>query len=183
MKSLEIDRQLDAYDEAFRSFVRGFRLPRQWFARPDHFAIKCADELDYLETCADFAGEVKDDTMLELTESGRLLASAELVGKVSLGDYEFGWVEIMQPKPGKETAEGFVEHTEFYAYDFFLMEQALRRFGVDYKHQNNDGHEWFNVVIDDKGREIKFNNRPLVDVIAWEQEQGLLRPVKLGAGA
>ncbi len=181
MKWPEIDEQLGAYERSLTAFVSALHMPKDLFRFPDHFAIKCADELDYLETCQEFATEVVDGSMWELPEGGRLLASAQLAGKITLGGHEFGWVEIMQPRPGKETSKGFVEHTEFHAVDYGAAEQRLRRWGVEHVPDGNSGHKWLNVVIDDEGREVKFNDRPLVDVLAWEHEHEMLRPVKLGA--
>lgn len=182
MKLQEVREQLHAYEQAFSQFIAASHMPKALFRSPDHFAIKCADEADYLETCQAFAGEIIDGSMWELPEGGRLLASAQLAGKTSLAGHEFGWVEIMQPRPGKETVKGFIEHTEFHAVDYAAAEQMLRRWRVAYDPDGNSGHKWLNVVIDDEGREIKFNNRPLVDVLAYEQEHEMLRPVKLGVG-
>lgn len=184
MKFSQVGSELLQYDEAFRTFVDSYQLPEEWFKRPDHFAIKCADELDYLETCDTFTADVDDDGIWELLLDERLLASAQLSVRVALGGYEFSWVEIMQPRPGKEMDQGFVEHTEFYFPDFFMAQQTLTQRGLevgkDYEPQGNDGHRWLNIVIDDFGREIKLNDKPLAEVVVLEREQGLLKPVSKG---
>lgn len=180
MKVSQIDTELQQYDEAFRAFAEGYQLPGELFVRPDHFAIKCADELDYLETCQAFAEDVDEGGIWELQSNGRLLASARLSGRVALGGYEFSWIEIMQPRPGSETERGFVEHTEFFFPDFFRAEEILKQKGIEYEPQDNPGHDWLNIVIDGAGREIKLNNKALADVVVWEREEGLLRQVSRG---
>jgi hypothetical protein len=86
----------------------------------------------------------------------------------------------MQPRPGKELAEGFVEHTEFFFPNLSEAERVLTQRGVNFIRQKNPGHEWVNVIIDDSGREIKFNDKPLAAVVATEHEHGLLRRVDVG---
>ncbi len=178
MKLVQLGGEVKKYSDAFESFVGGYDLPIEFFKQPDHFAIKCADEIDYLETCQELATEINGDGMWELSLDNRLLGSAQLAGKLLLGKFAFGWVEIMQPRPGKETNIGFVEHTEFYFPDFFAAEEVLKQRGIDYTHQENPGHAWLNIVIDDQGREIKLNDKPLAEVVEKERDQGLLRQVK-----
>ncbi len=182
MKLAQVEASLDVYDAYFRNFVEEYQLPKKLFVRPDHFAIKCADELDYLDTCDALSGIAGDDGMWEFRqeEYGRSLASAQLSGRVAMSGLEFGWVEVMQPKVGKEAEAGLVEHTEFYFPDFFAVEQVLQQRGIDYDLQHNDGHSWVNVVMDEQGgREIKLNNKPLAEVILWERKQGLLHRIGL----
>lgn len=178
MKFVLFEQEVQKYREAFSTFVTVYKLPEYLFKQPDHFAIKCADEIDYLETCQELAEEVNPDGIWELSLDNRLLGSAQLADKLSLGKFAFGWVEIMQPRPGKETNTGFVEHTEFYFPDFFAAEEVLKQRGVDYTRQENPGHAWLNIVIDNQGREIKLNNKPLAEVVEKERDQGLLRQVK-----
>lgn len=177
MKLAHLQEEMQKYHEAFTAFANGYKLPQHLFKTPDHFAIKCADELDYLETCAELADEVDDGSLWELSLDERLLASAQLAETVSLGGFGFSWIEIMQPRPGKETEVGFVEHTEFYFPDFFAAEEILKQRGIEYSQQENPGHAWLNIVIDDNGREIKLNDKVLADVVSLEREQGLLRRV------
>lgn len=168
---------LDTYDTAFMHFTSAYQLSSEWFRSPDHFAIKCADELDYLATCTTIGEHINSDGLWELSLDDRLLASAELVGRVSLGGFSFGWIEIMQPKPGKEMSSGFVEHTEFFFPDSYEVMRVLEQRGVAAEVQENPSHSWVNVVIDDAGREIKFNNKPLARIAEVEREEGKLRRI------
>lgn len=176
MKLAEIKTGTREYAEAFHSFLDQNQVPAEWFSQPDHFAIKCADELDYLDTCAAFSG-YHDGGIWELELDSRLLASAKLMIGVVITDYKFDWVEIMQPRPDKETEQGFVEHTEFYCPDFSLAKSALQQRGIDYELQKNPGHSWINIVIDDTGREIKLNDKPLAEVVKKERSRGILRKI------
>lgn len=174
MRGETIGEELLKYEEAFGGFVHGYGLPKELFVAPDHLAIKCADELDYLTTCDDLRSVVTSDGFWEFPEGGRLLASAELDSGASLCGFTFNWLEVMQPRPGKETDAGFVEHTEFYTPDLFAVAERLKKHGVEFTAQKNPGHSWLNVVIDEVGREIKFNDKPLAEVVAAEKKPGPL---------
>lgn len=177
MKITDVEQGLNEYGDAFTSFLSQYPLPSSLFLRPDHFAVKCADEIDYFDTCHNIRPYVDDEGIWELSLDGRMLATASLRQAVAVGDFRFSWVEIMQPRPGKELPKGFVEHTEFFVDDLFGVERTLRRFGVSSERQENPGHAWLNVVIDDEGREIKFNDKLIRDVVAKEKEQGILRKI------
>lgn len=170
----ELGEEIIAYETAFNDFCNGYDLPKEWFKRPDHFAIKCADADDYQQTVAFLGKElVKPESLWEITMDQRKLASAQLASRVSLGDFRFEWIEFMQPRPGKELEKGFVEHTEFVFPDFFEVKRVLHQRGVgadQYEEQGNEGHAWLNVVIDEAGREIKFNDKPLEQVVTEEQQ-------------
>jgi hypothetical protein len=171
-----IDLELATYEQAFVAFKEANNLPDAWFEVPDHFAIKCADRADYDQTCDELEIMADSEGIWELELDDRLLASAGLANPVTLAGYRFGWVEIMQPRPGKESAAGFVEHTEFLLPDFAEIMTALEEREVAYELQENPGHRWLNIVIDAHGREIKINDKLLADVVAAEKTEGLLSP-------
>lgn len=174
MKLPAIEQSLTEYQDVFMEFRKSFEMPESWFKKPDHFAIKCANKPDYLETCDEFEFEVDENGLWEIDIDGRSLASAKLYGKVGLGGYDFSWVEIMQPRPGKELESGFVEHTEFLFADFFEVQRLLTIRGVDFELQENPGHSWINVLLDNSGKEIKFNDKLLADVTVLERANGTL---------
>ena len=178
MKLAAVEQSIVDYEQAFTTFCDAYQLPKTWFLRPDHFAVKCANEIDYLETCTEFTNEVDASGIWEISMDDRLLASAKLSGKTGLAGYGFGWIEIMQPRPGKELESGFVEHTEFLFPDFFTIQKVLDLRGVDFELQRNPGHSWLNVPIDDSGREIKFNDQLLADVVVVERENGKLHRIQ-----
>lgn len=174
MKFADIEASLATYEEVFEDFASSHRLPKELFAAPDHFAIKCADSRDYVHTLGELRHTVRTDTLQEICMDERYLASGKMVGFISLAGYEFKWVEIMQPRPGKELPQGFVEHVEFETPDLFQVSTILDRHGISYEAQSNDGHAWLNVVMDSQGREIKFNDKSLEKVTEQEAEEGKL---------
>ncbi len=170
------------YEVAFNSFVNQFDLPQSFFSSPDHVAIKCSDELDYLDTCEELREIVDDNGIWEIAMDSRLLASACLrdgfLLQLDSRDTLFPRVEIMQPRPGKELDAGFVEHVEFTVLDMFAVAQTLDRQGVVFEEQKNPGHSWLNIVIDNGGREIKFNDKSLEAIADEERSKGLLYKIK-----
>ena len=174
MNRLEIDNGLNAYALAFESFRAGNQLPAEWFAVSDHFAIKCADAGDYEETCDVVASLADEEGVWQIELDGRYLASAGLASSVIVAGEAFSWVEIMQPRPGKETAEGIVEHTEFVFPDFAQIMHVLDTKNIAYELQENPGHRWVNIPLDKHGREIKINDKALADVVKTEKAEGLL---------
>jgi hypothetical protein len=173
MRTLQIEKALIAYEASFADFCRAYQLPEQWFGRPDHIAIKAANLNDYEETRRVIEDSYVYGAIWEVSMDERLLGSGKLLGSLSLVDYDFQWVEIMQPRPGKETEKGFVEHTEFVFPDFYEVARILHQRGLtegeDFERQSNDGHAWLNVVLDKQGHEIKFNDKPLAEVVAEEK--------------
>jgi predicted metalloenzyme YecM len=179
MKLASLQAEMDVYDSTFHRFVSLHQLPAEWFLEPDHVAVKCADKDDYTDTISSYEAHTDEEGIWELSLDGRLLASAGLARPVTLAGHAFSWIEIMQPRPGKETAKGFVEHTEFYYPDFDSASTVLQERGIGYEIQRNDGHGWINIPIDGSGREIKLNDKALADVVIWERAQGLLRRVQV----
>lgn len=185
MKIPEIKKSLDVYEQHFVDFARQYDIPNDFFLESDHFAVKCASEMDYLETCQEI-GSVISGPLWEFEEGGRLLASGMLKGGAEIGGEQlrgrylrirpFKWVEIMQPRPGKETDEGYVEHTEFLYRDHFAVEAMLYARAVEgTERQSNPGHAWVNVPISSDGLlEIKFNDRVLADVVDEERMLGIV---------
>lgn len=179
MKTATLQKELEKYEMSFTAFVDEHSLPAEWFAHPDHFAVKCADRDDYIATYRLLSNVADKEGIWAVDMDGRSLASAKLASRFLLGGFSFEWVEIMQPRPGKETASGYVEHTEFVVPDFTAVEKVLQERGIPFEHQANPGHAWINVVIDDDMREIKFNNLPLEKVVEIEMNEGKLYKVEV----
>lgn len=177
MNKAEIFDSVGEYQVRFQQFVEGYRLPEEWFSKPDHIAIKCADEIDYFSTCDALKPHMQDG-FWEANIDDRMLAAARFTASLGMSDKFFEWVEVMQPKPGKELDAGFVEHAEFTVPDFYEVRRVLSVRGVEgFETQANEGHAWINVPIDDYGREIKFNDKPLSEVVAKEIEEGKIHQV------
>ncbi len=177
MKKAEVFESAREYGELFLHFVSEAHIPDELFVMPDHFAVKCANGIDYLETCLELKSEVASDGIGEAYIDDRMLASAELLGTVSIGGFGFSWVEIMQPKPGKvlRKGEGFVEHTEFTFPDFDEVIGVLERRNIGFSTDTDSpGHSTIIVPIGDS-KEIKFNDLPLSEVVARERAEGTLQ--------
>lgn len=165
-----------AYEYAFDEFCSAYQLPPQWFRVPDHFAIKCASSAEYEATLTTIRTEFSPHGMYEAEIQQRRLGSAKLAGRVGMGQVSFGWVEIMEPKPDAIIAESFVEHSEFYTPDLFELQRVLDMRGVEGgRFQDNGAHGYVSFPIDDQGREIKFNDKPLTDVIEQEKLENKVR--------
>lgn len=176
MKLADFDESYAAYGQVFDEFRDAYRLPLEWFREPDHFAIKCANAEEYEETLTIVRTEFSPIGMYEADIQQRRLGSAKLAGRVGTGEISFGWVEIMEPKPDAAVAESFVEHSEFYMPDFFELQRVLHMRGVEgVRSQDNGAHGHVSFPIDDHGREIKFNNKPLADVIRQEKLEDKVR--------
>lgn len=176
MNVASLEMSYRSYEHVFEEFRLAYKLPPQWFRAPDHFAVKCASSADYESTLTTIQSEFSPLGMYEAEIQQRRLGSAVLAGRVGMGEISFGWVEIMEPKPGAIVAEGFVEHTEFYMPDHFELQRVLDMRGVEgVRLQDNGAHGYVSFPIDDQGREIKFNDRPLVDVIKQEKLEDKVR--------
>lgn len=173
MNAARFTSELEKYELAFRQFVSKHDLPLEWFQKPDHVAIKCADAEDYGATCEEFKPLVQGG-IWEIEMDSRKLASAQLLTSLVVAQYSFEWLEIMQPRLGKETTHGFVEHTEFVFADFEAVQTNLAENSIEFELQQNTGHQWINLVIDGLGREIKLNNKPLEAVAHDERTRGEL---------
>lgn len=173
MSQDQIENEIKEYEKSFNSFLSKYELPTEWFLVADHVAIKCADRSDYTNTCQIMSSKTREGVW-EIELDGRSLGSAELESPIYIGEHMFSWIEIMQPRPGKESAHGFVEHTEFLFADFDHVVDILNQKNIPYELQENPGHRWINIVIDDQGREIKINNKVLAEVVKWELQEGRL---------
>ena len=180
MKLPQIDESIEVYEEAFNNFRTQNEIPREFFSNPDHFAIKCADEEDYLETCAELGGAISG-SVWELEHEGRNLGSGFLNRRIRVAGYVFGMVEIMQPRPGKETKHGYVEHLEFTYPDLSFVLEMLSGTDIEgVETQSNPGHAWANIPISDDGLlEVKINDKALEIVVEIEKNEGLLKERKV----
>lgn len=170
----EFEPAIETYANQLEEFVDLYALPDEWFQRPDHVAIKCADARDYdatikvLKSDAEYIGEVK--------MNGRRLASIKLIG--CIGFRSFGkiyWVEVMEPRPekiGKDIVG--LEHAEFFYPDFEEVKEVLGSLDVSYEMQSNPNHQWINIGINKRGQELKLNDKPLAEITLEEARAGLM---------
>jgi len=173
---INFEAELTAYAEAVKSFRAEYDLPAEWFAGPDHVAIKCAGSSDYEATLALWLPKAAQAQYVEL--NGRRLASARLLEPITVGGLgRADWLEVMEPRPEKVGIDPVgVDHMEFVFTDFAAAERVLRAKGIPYEAQQNPGHEWLSILAD--GHEFKLTNKSLADVIAAEFASGAAKALK-----
>lgn len=176
MKHLE---GLEAYAQDLEDFIDALVLPESWFAEPDHITVKCADAADFDQTLEAFKGDAEQISYVEM--GGRRLATVKLLSSISMASLgEVQLVEVMEPRPEKIGRDivGF-EHMEFYYPDFKEVREVLRSRKHPFEMQGNAGHQWVNIVINNRGQEVKLNNRTLADTVAHEATIGVLSKIVL----
>jgi hypothetical protein len=170
MKSFDV--QVNDYAATLSSFVREYDLPAEWFAVPDHVAVKGADKADFEALVEQFRPLSERISCIDM--DNRRLATAQLTGDILVGAFgAVQWVEIMEPRPEKvgKDVVGF-EHMEFYYPHFDRVIDVLNQKGIAYEMQKNPGHAWANIVLNEKGQELKLNDKPLGTTVFEELEDG-----------
>ncbi|HTE21430.1 MAG TPA: VOC family protein [Candidatus Limnocylindria bacterium] len=160
------------YVEGLRRFITVHELPGEWFGVADHVAVKGRDAADFEQLLKLFRPLAQQLTCIDM--DGRRLATAWLKEPIAIGNFgSVEWVEIMEPRPEKvgKDVVGF-EHMEFYFPDFVAIRAVLDHKGVKYEMEQNPGHQWVDIVINQTGQELKLNNRTLADVIPEELASG-----------
>lgn len=169
---------LSEYDLVFSDYINRNNIPRAILFQPEYIGIKCANSLDYFETCHNLASEVDSQGIWELKLDERLLATAGLKGRVTVGEIPFNKICILESKPDSGSEAGMVEYTEFNYPDLSIVEAILVHKGIKFEYKDNDWHRWLSFKIDGEGREIKFNKTPLVEEIKLQQSSGLMNQIK-----
>src|SRR5690349_1913904 len=105
--------KLAEYASALERFRKESDLPEEWFAVPDHLAIKCADPADYERTVQEWLSYA--DSLSYARLNNRRLASANLSEPILVGvNGQVTWVEIMEPRPEKVGKDPVgIDHMEF----------------------------------------------------------------------
>lgn len=174
---LEYEERIQAYAEILQNFIVQYELPAEWFASPDHLALKCADSIDYDYTLQELLADAQ--LAAEVFMDQRRLAALHLTVQQAVGTLgSVEWLEIMEPRPAK-LGKGMVglEHMEFYYPDFDEITKVLTTRKVTFTLQANPGHAWVNIVLNQSGQELKLNNRPLADVVREELADGTAHSV------
>lgn len=174
--SQSFEQQVADYAAALHSFRAGHDLPAEWFAEPDHIAVKCAGAEDFDAALEQWLPRAESLSYIWL--NGRRLATAQLLGPLAVGEEgEVSWLEIMEPKPEKAGKDVVgVDHMEFMFADFAAVTALLRERDVVFEHQENPSHRW--VSIDMYGHELKLNDLPLAAVVPKEIAEGTATIIK-----
>lgn len=167
----EIESASDAYAAELEAFTDYYRLPEEWFGTSDHVAVKCRDRTGFEQQ----VDEIREhaDEVLAVDMDGRTLATARLTSRLAVGSLrEVKLLEIMEPRPEK-VSKGLVgfEHMEFTFPDLGLVMSYLEQVKASYEYQENPGHRWVTLVINNTGQELKINDRSLADILEIEQAE------------
>lgn len=168
--------ELAVYVEAIEAFRLEHGLPSEWFARPDHVAIKCADSIDYDSMVGEWLPSAAHCYYVRL--NNRRLGTAKLLKPIAIGDLGVvEWIEIMEPRPEKVGIDPVgIDHMEFDFADFTAAEEILNAKGVPYERQKNRNHEWLSVMA--HGHEFKLSSKSLDHIIAAELASGAATVLK-----
>lgn len=171
----EYEEEIEQFAETLQLFIDKYELPEKWFKTADHLAVKCADALDYVFRMEELMPDAAQAS--EIVMDKRRLAALRLTSPVPVGNLgEVSWLEVMEPRPekvGKDVVG--LEHMEFYYPDFDEVTELLAKLGVAYELQSNPGHSWVNIVLNEKGQELKLNDRLLGETVAEEIDNGTSR--------
>lgn len=172
----DFDAKLAEYVQVLGAFRTANSLPDDWFAVPDHVAIKCADGAEYEAEMQAWLPEAAQAQSVPL--NGRLLGSLRLLQPLKtsgLGQVE--WLEVMEPRPEKVGVDPVgIDHMEFCFGDFDAAAKALGEKGIAYDSQENPGHKWLSIMAD--GHEFKLTDKSLADVVASELASGTATALK-----
>jgi len=168
--------ELAVYAEAIETFRLEYELPNEWFARPDHVAIKCADSTDYDSMVGEWLPSATHCYYVHL--NNRRLGTAKLLSPIAIGNLgTVQWLEIMEPRPEKVGIDPVgVDHMEFDFVGFNAAEEILNAKGVSYERQKNPNQEWLSIMA--HGHEFKLSSKPLDDIIAAELASGAATVLK-----
>jgi hypothetical protein len=172
---MNIDREIANYAIGLEYYIRRERLPKEWFEQPDHIAIKAGNSLHYEQLLLSQIDEglPRVETVSETKMDGRRIAVVSFVGPVAVGsEWRVKQLEVMEPRPemvGKDRIG--VDHMEFFQPDFEAIEYHLERIsGIIPDIQRKSLHNSLSITFGKQGREVKFTDRRLADVIQLELE-------------
>jgi hypothetical protein len=168
----EYEEEIERFAETLEGFIERYELPDKWFKAPDHLAVKCADGLDYVYRMEELMPDAVQAS--EIVMDNRRLATLQLITPVVVGGLgEISWLEVMEPRPekvGKDLVG--LEHMEFYYPDFDEVTALLAKYDIEFTLQQNPGHAWVNIVLNEQGQELKLNDRLLSETVAEELDNG-----------
>jgi predicted metalloenzyme YecM len=167
---MQYEVEIANYADALQSFWDQHELPHDWFMRPDHIAIKCADGPAFDKALEKWMPEAVELSYVHM--NGRRLATALLLVPVTVGAFgDVEWLEIMEPRPERIGSDPVgIDHMEFYYDDFEAAIEVLNAKGIEFAMQKNPNHNWLSIMAN--GHEFKLNDRLLADIVAAELDSG-----------
>ncbi len=164
---------LPAYAEEVKLFFYSYGLADLIIDLPvDHVAIKALNREvydQYIEMYLPLSSRLSSCEV-----NGRQLATAKLYAALDAGTLgKVGLLEIMEPKSGAiATTHDLIDHIEMFVPDLEVTKQILKDKSVVFKMQSNDEHTAAVIEINEWGQEVKFTNKPLLDIVNKEIAEG-----------
>jgi len=164
------------YAAALEKFRTGNDLPKEWFAVPDHLAIKCANPADYERTVQEWLPYASHISYASI--NSRRLASIHLTSALAVGNNgEVAWVEVMEPRPEKVGKDPVgIDHMEFLFPDFKAVITVLNAKNIPFEADENPLHKWISILAN--GHEFKLNDQVLAKVVEYNLANGLATVIK-----
>ncbi len=165
---------LFAYAEEAKLFFYSYGLANLVIDAPvDHVAIKALNRevyKEYIQTYLPLSKRLSYEAV-----GSRDIAIAELYNDLNAGTLgKVGVIEIMEPKPGKiATTHDLIDHIELLVSGLEPIRVALVNKQVEFSEQSTENHKAIVVTINEWGQEVKFSNKPLVDIANKQIAKGL----------
>lgn len=165
------DFEIGEYAKALDIFALKKELPYKLLAHLDHIAIKAANSDNFEVLVERFRPEVEQKKFVCVEKDGRRLASAPLLGEISLGSFAtVGRLGIMERRPGTpEAPRPIVDHTESSVKDLEGLAEivdVLDLRGIEFEVQADSSRICLCVIINEDGQELKFTDKALEDITA-----------------
>jgi hypothetical protein len=165
------------YGSVMLSFIQRHQLPDWLTQNPDHLMVKSADASDFGKRVKDLYSFTPEVTFLEL--DFRFIAAAKLMIPLALSDNrKVPRVQIMEAKVGDYIGP---EYAVFFHKDFHYVRAQLEHNKVDAVERSDHMHRWWNIRISNAGQELRITDTPLAQIIDFEVQEGIARPLPKAA--
>ncbi len=139
----------------------------------DHFAIKAIDTTEFEEYLKVYLTLCQRLSFTEL--NNRRLATGELYEGVQFSEFgSCSTLELMEPRPGSiTTTYDRLDHIELRVDDLYEIQELLQQREMECELQNNGVHQAVVVIINERGQEVKFTNKGLVNIVTEQIASGV----------
>ncbi|HTK03911.1 MAG TPA: VOC family protein [Alphaproteobacteria bacterium] len=175
MVDLNLQIEFEKYIKLLQEYFQERNIENFLESPIDHIAIKTKNSLDYQHFVNTFLTEAQNAQYIEMND--RRIATLKLIKPLKFKNQKIWYLEIMEPKPGKEPENNFFEHIEILRGNFESIEQSLKSKSIPYKSGGNEYHKTIVLNLNNL-QEIKFTNTKIEEVIRKEKEDGKIKKLK-----
>jgi hypothetical protein len=177
----EINDQIRSYGETVLRFASVMDFPSILISRPDHVMIKSSTPSDFDRKVKLVTPWAEQAAFLEV--DSRFLVAAHLITPIALTEYkEVSWIEIMESKSPDGTTDYLgAEYAEFYHSDFIQAAKLMKSKRIDFEKRTDGIHRWWNIRLNEEGQELRISDKPLMDIIGRQLDDGTARELRLAA--